>query len=187
MLERLLTSKARAKLLAHFLLNPGREFYVREVVRATGFNMNAVRRELKNLEGIELLKSSVRGNMKFYSVDESMPIFQELSSIVLKTEGVAKEIQGHLDDLGSIQCAFIYGSFARNDAGFKSDIDLFIIGMVDEDRLLESIRNIEEELAREVNYVIFSKEEFDERVKQGNTFITNVLKEPKLMILGRLP
>ena len=186
-MEKLLTSKSRAKLLALFLLSPGREFHVREIVRATDLNINAVRRELKNLEDIGLLRSSARGNMRFYSVDESMPIFQELSSIVLKTEGVAKEIKDHLDDLGSIQCAFIYGSFARNDANLKSDIDLFIIGMVDEDQLLESIRKIEVELAREVNYIVLAEEEFEERVKQGNAFIINVLKEPKIMILGRLP
>lgn len=187
MLERLITSKARVKLLTLFLLNPGREFYVREIVRATDLNINAVRRELINLEGIGLLKSAQKGNMKVYHSDNSMPIWQELTSIVLKTEGVAKEIKEHLDEIGSIQSAFIYGSFAQNDARLNSDIDLFIIGSIDEDRLLSSIRKIEGQLSREVNYVLFSKDEFDKRVEQGDPFVTNVLREPKIMISGKLP
>jgi hypothetical protein len=47
MLEALISSRARVKLLTLFLLNPENEFYIREIVRMTGGNINAVRRELQ--------------------------------------------------------------------------------------------------------------------------------------------
>jgi predicted nucleotidyltransferase len=153
----------------------------------TGLNINAVRRELGNLEEFGLLKSSVQGNMKVYAVDRSMAIWEELTSIVLKTEGIAREIKEHLDEIGSIKWAFIYGSYARNEARINSDIDLFIVGDVDEDQLLTHIRAVEAQLSREVHYVLFTDEEFKNRVDSGDSFVSNVLIEPRIAVVGDLP
>nr|QNO52415.1 hypothetical protein IAKEDICC_00037 [Methanosarcinales archaeon ANME-1 ERB6] len=66
MLQKLFTSKTRVKLLTLFMMNPKREMYVREIARNTEENLNTIRRELANLEGIGLLKSERRGNLKYY-------------------------------------------------------------------------------------------------------------------------
>jgi predicted transcriptional regulator len=66
MLQKLFTSKTRVKLLTLFIMNPGREMYIREIARTTRENINSIRRELTNLEGIGLLKSERRGNLKYY-------------------------------------------------------------------------------------------------------------------------
>jgi len=68
MLQKLFTSKTRVKLLTLFIMNPGREMYIREIARTTRENINSIRRELTNLEGIGLLKSERRGNLKYYYV-----------------------------------------------------------------------------------------------------------------------
>jgi len=60
MLQKLFTSKTRVKLLTLFMMNPGREMYVREIARSTEENINAIRRELANLEEMGLLKSKRR-------------------------------------------------------------------------------------------------------------------------------
>jgi predicted transcriptional regulator len=85
MLERLFSSRARVKLLELFLLRPEREVHVREICRRTGLNINAVRRELANLEEIGLLTSCRKGNALFYTVNIAFPIYQELVSIFLRT------------------------------------------------------------------------------------------------------
>ena len=83
-LERLFTSRTRVTLLELFLLHPEQEVHVREICRITNMNINAVRRELANLEEIGLLTSCTRGNARFYTVNIAFPIYQELVSIILK-------------------------------------------------------------------------------------------------------
>ena len=86
MLERIFSSQTRVKLLCLFLLHPEHEIHVREICRRTGLNINSVRRELANLEGIGLLRSHTRGNARFYTVNIAFPIYQELVGIFLKIE-----------------------------------------------------------------------------------------------------
>lgn len=159
--------------------------YVREIARITNENLNAVRRELANLEEIDLLKSERRGNSKYYVVNQKMPLYNELASIILKTEGVAKVLQDSLSGLG-IDTVFIYGSFASGKAGVESDIDLFIIGGINEEELIKRIREVEKRLSREINYVLFTAEEFKRRKKMKDPFVLNVLKEPKILFIGDL-
>ena len=140
MLERLIPSKTRVKLLTLFLLNPEREIYLREAQRMTGENLNAVRRELTNLEEIGLLTSTRRGNARYYVVNRDFPIYNELTAIILKTEGVAKVVREHLAGVGGVDTVFIFGSFASGKAGAASDIDLFVVGHVDEDLLMAAVR-----------------------------------------------
>ncbi len=187
MLERLITSTARVRLLELFLLNPDRKMYIREIARFTGLNLNAVRRELTNLEEFGLLASSTSGNTKTYAVNKENPILQELTMIVLKTEGVGKVLKENIESLGQIRCAFLYGSFAKNAARIDSDVDLFLIGKVDEDALEPLIRRSEERLQRDVNYVIFTVEEFKRRREQNDPFVSNVLAEPRIILIGEIP
>ncbi|NAS89893.1 hypothetical protein C4E24_09245 [ANME-1 cluster archaeon AG-394-G21] len=82
------------------------------------------------------MKSERRGNLKYYVVNKKMPIYNELACIILKTEGVAKELRDSLSEIG-VEMAFIYGSFANMKTGVDSDIAVFIIGDVDEIGVLE--------------------------------------------------
>ncbi len=186
MLVKLFTSKTRVKLLTLFLLNPETEMYVREIARRTDENTNAVRRELKNLEEIGLLTSARKGNLKYYTINKSMYIYAELMNIILKTEAVRKILTENLTKIGDIKTAFIYGSFATGSAGGKSDIDLFIIGHVHEDELIRCIEKLETQLSREINYVLFTPDELNERKRKKDPFVQNVLKEKKVMLIGEL-
>jgi predicted nucleotidyltransferase len=187
MLERLFTSKTRVKIITLFVLNPDREIHIREIMRLVQENVNAVRRELTNLEETGLLKSSRKGNMKQYILNKEMPLYEELASMVLKTEGVAKILKEHLNELGSIQTAFIYGSFASNHAQLSSDIDVFIIGNIKEKTLISTFHDLEKQLSREINYILLTPEEFSARKRKKDPFVINVIKEPKVMLQGDLP
>lgn len=186
MLGKLFTSKTRVKILTLFTMNPGKEMFVREISRATDENINAVRRELSNLEEIGLLMSEKKGNMKYYSVRKDFPIYEELKSIVLKTEGASKFLKDNLEEMKDIKLAFIYGSFARGEATAASDIDIFLVGNLDEDQLIREVLKLEKVLLRDVNYTLFSPEEFEGRIHAEDPFVLNVLREPKIMIIGDL-
>ena len=86
--------------------------------------------------------------------------------------------------LGNVRVTFIYGSTARGTELASSDIDLMVIGEVDLDALDGAIDSIEEELGRTVNYALFSAGEWQERVAQGHSFVTDVLTHEKVFLIG---
>lgn len=176
MLTRLFSSKVRVKLLALFLLHPGEEWFVREITRKTGENINSVRRELMNLEELGLLESRPRGNQKYYGVKTDFPLFEELARIMVKSCGIGDVLRERLEEVEGIARMFLYGSFAEGKFGPESDVDLFIIGEVDEMSLIEAVSAAEGCLGREVNYVLFTPEEFEKRIESGDPFVTHVLK-----------
>ena len=184
MLEALISSKVRVKLLTLFLLNPESEFYVREIVRMTGENINGVRRELANLESFGLLIGRRRGNQHYFTVNRDFFLYTDLQQLVLKTEGVARVIRENLSSLQNIECMFIYGSFARGTAGGRSDIDLFIVGDVNEEVLIPLVHTGERAINREINYTLMRGSEFAQRRETGDPFVKNVMGERKIMIIG---
>lgn len=184
MLEALIPSKARVKLLTLFLLNPESEFYIREIVRMTGENINGVRRELANLESFGLLIGRRRGNQHCFTVNRDFFLYTDLQQLVLKTEGVVRVIRENLSSLQNIECMFIYGSFARGTAGGRSDIDLFIVGDVNEEVLIPFVHTGERAINREINYTLMRGSEFAQRRETGDPFVKNVMGERKIMIIG---
>jgi predicted nucleotidyltransferase len=167
------------------MLNPGREYYVREIARMTEENTNAVRRELANLESFGLISGKKKGNQQYYTVNGDFFLYDDLQRIVLKTEGVARIISENLASLGgSIDCMFVYGSFANHSAGATSDIDLFIVGDVDENRVIPLVRTSEQVINREINYTLMRRNQFAQRKKTGDPFVKNVMDEPRIMISG---
>ena len=184
MLEAIISSGTRVKLLSLFLLNPEKEYYVREIVRITQENYNSVRRELANLEQFGLITGQKKGNQQYYSVNRSFFLYDELQKIVLKTEGIAGILRNRLGELGGIDCMFIYGSFAKGTAGAQSDLDLFIVGDISEDDLIPLVHAGEQAIKREINYTLMPAPEFSERKKTGDPFVKNVMDEQKIMITG---
>jgi len=186
MMREILGSRARVKLLTLFLLSPGERFYVRELARKTGENINSVRRELQRLERVGLLMSEREGNLNYYKVNQEAPIYEDLKRIFLKTEGIGRTIKDDLAKLGEIKTAFIYGSFAKGEERLGSDIDMIIVGEVEEEKLIGLVRRIEGRIGRQINYVLFTPAEFKNRKRKKDPFLTNVLKEPKIELVGTL-
>ena len=117
---------------------------------------SAVWKELARLEELGILGSEQRGNSKEYQVNNACSIAPELRSIILKTEGVGQVIREKLQEMGRVNEAFIYGSFASGEADARSDLDLMIVGEVELDKLAPVITTLEKELNRSINYVIYS-------------------------------
>jgi predicted transcriptional regulator len=184
MLEYIITSKTKRSLLKLLLTNPDTEFYVRDISRRIGEPLNAVRRELGYLEKAGLLKSRHAGNLKYYSVIKEFPIYSELKKIIYTTIGFGDYLAERFEDSKHIEMAFIYGSVARNEETAKSDVDLFVVGKIDEDELHELVSRIETDTGRIIHYTVMSKAEFQKRLKNNNPFIQRIMKEKKFMLKG---
>jgi len=184
MLERLFTSRVRVRLLTLFLTHPGETFYVRQIVRLTGETYNNVRQELQNLAQLGLILSERRANATYYQANVQHFLFPELKRIILKTEAVGDRLREALTGLRDIRVAFIYGSTAKGTESPSSDVDLMVIGEVDLDALDRAIDSIEEEIGRTVNYTLFRVEEWQKRVAQGHSFLTDVLTHDKIFVIG---
>lgn len=186
MLEKLLTSKTRVKILELLILNADSEFYLRETAKRVGISPAYVKRELENLQELNLVLQRKRGNMILFKINKNSPIFEELKSIFLKTESLGDFLKGNLQKLGEIKHALIYGSFARGVESKESDIDLLIIGSAKEEELLKTLRRVERKIGREVNYIIWSEKEFKERVNKKHHLLIDIIKNPVINLMGDL-
>jgi len=186
MLEYFITSKTKRSLLKLFLTNPERAFYTREIAKLTGEPLNAVRRELGYLEKAGLLESRREGNLKYFEVVKEFPFYPELKKIIYSTIGLGDYLRGRLKDSESIELAFIYGSVAKNQERERSDIDLFVVGQIEEEKLHKLVSDIEKEIGREINYTLMAKKEFDQRTERGEPFIKRIEREEKIVLKGNL-
>lgn len=179
-------SRLRQKLLTYFFTNPEANLYLREISSLLQEDAGNLSKELARLEKKGIFVSHARGNQKYFSLNKKYPLYREFRAVIFKTIGIEGSLKEIIRQIEGMDAAFIYGSFAQDKENATSDIDLFIIGEPDEDRLMEEIERIEKKLQREINYNIYSKKEFIERRKKKDSFILNILKGPKVMLKGRL-
>lgn len=186
MLERLFTSKTRVGILARFLLNSGSEYHIRGMAGMIHATPILVQRELKNLEQLGLLKKRRVGRMVLYRLDEGASIADELKRIFLKTEGLGAQLLAGISkkERKKIRFALIYGSFAKGVEVASSDIDLLVIGDVDEDAVLRSVMRTERETGRQVSLVLWTESEFLEKAGLGIPLIKELAETPVIMIVG---
>jgi predicted nucleotidyltransferase len=184
MLQKLMGSKTRAKILTLFIMNPKREYYTREIERELKSNFEAIRTELINLEKIGLLRSRVSGKQRYYSIKTEHALFPEFKSMILKTSGLGDVLKDAFKDTDKIDAAFIYGSYAKNAEDTESDIDLFVIGGISIKDLQAVISDIENKFQREINPTVYPQEELQDKLRAKNHFILSVLKEPKIFLKG---
>ena len=179
-------SKLREDLLTLYFTNTEKKYYLRELERMLKHSVANIRRELLRLEEAGLFLREDRGNQVYYYLNKSFPLFDELKSIIFKTSGVPQLLRNALASLKDkdIGYAFIYGSFAKKEEREDSDIDLLIVGKVNEDELIEKLNEIEQKLQREINYSIYSKEEFQTQKEKRNPFILDVIEGKKIFLIG---
>lgn len=183
MLERLFTSSTRVKILTEVLLNSDKEYHIRELSRIIGRSPIYVQKELKNLQALGLLVSRKKGNMVLYALDRDSAIADDLKRIFLKTEGVGNELLGNLDK-EKIQYALIYGSFAKGGETASSDIDLLVIGDIDEDLVLRAVSRTEKRIGRQINYIFWTPREFAQKARQRIPLLADILKTDVVMVIG---
>jgi len=184
MLEKLIISKVRVKILTLFLLNPGKIFYVRETVRKVKEEINAVRRELSHLEKAKMVRKERRANRLYYSFRADHPLYFELLEIINKVYGLGSGILKQKAKLGKIKFVMLSGAFARGKDRGSDDVDLLVVGNVVLPQLSQIVRAEEVRHDREINYTVMSEEEFEFRKKRRDPFVLKILSGSRIMIVG---
>lgn len=184
MFSDLITSKSRVKLLNVFLGNPNDMFHVRELVRRTGDEINAVRRELAFLEKKGILTKEPRANRVYYFLSKNYPFYFDLLRLGSKNIGLGAEILKNKVKLGKIKYAMFSGRFLRKMKDQPDEVDFLIVGNVVLPELALLIREEEKRLVAEINYTVMSEEEFDFRKKKRDPFIVSILSGSRVMLVG---
>jgi predicted nucleotidyltransferase len=183
-----LFSKVQQQVLGLLFVNAQRSFYTNEIVRFVDSGVGVVQRELEKLAGSGLITIKKIGNQKHYQANPDTPIFSDLRSIMLKTVGLADILRlALLPYSDKIQAAFIYGSIAEGRDTAKSDIDVLIIGKeLTYADIVDALSKGEMKLGRPVNPSIYSMEEMKRKLHEHNAFISRVLGQPKIFLIGSL-
>jgi len=175
----------RQGILAAALLDPSRSWSLSELARHLGVRPSSLQRELASLTEAEILLRERRGNRITYRANPDCPLYPELRGLVIKTAGLGDVIRAALaEHADRIRVAFIYGSIARAEARAISDIDLMVIGRLGLAELAPTLRPAEKRLGRPINPTIYSPEEFAEKLASRHHFLSTVMSEPKLWLLG---
>ena len=191
MLDKLITSKTRRKLLTIFLTNPGSKFYLRELSRKTNEQVNAVRKELNKLCDMGLLKTEKIANLHYYCVNREFALFNELRNIIIKTDPISSLISMALQNIkgelkANLTSVILFGSVARNEIREDSDIDFIVIckelpkGWRERDHIAIELEKTGFGFGRAVHIELLTENEFEFSVKEGAPLLFEVIANNKI-------
>lgn len=184
MLQDLIISKTRVKLLNLYLQNPGKIYHVRELVRQVNEEINAVRRELAHLEKHGFVSKETRGNRLYYEFKKDHPLYYDLLKLVARTSGLGGDVLKNKAKIGRIKFVMFSGRFVRGIKGEPDDIDILVVGTIVLPELALLVRSEEARRGTEINYTVMAPEEFEFRKKRHDPFIQKILSGSRLLIIG---
>jgi len=184
-LETLLGSRLRTKVLGWLFSRPDERYFVRQLTALIAEDSTNVSRELARLGKIGILISTTEGRQKYYQANRQSPLFDELHGLIVKTAGVADVLGAALaPSAGQIRVAFIFGSIARGDETRRSDIDVMIVGRISFEDAASLLSPAEKKLGREVNPVVYPVSEFKQKVREDRHFVRTVVESEKIFLIG---
>jgi len=158
MLDTLVTSKTRIKLLVKFFLNSTTRSYLRDLEAEFGESTNAIRQELNRFEEAGMLQSEIDGNKKIFFANTRHPLFGDIHSILLKYTGIDKVIENVLERIGGLEEAWLIGDFANGKD--SPVIDLALVGDgINVEALIGYIQKAEELSGRRIRHFILRTNE----------------------------
>lgn len=191
MLEHLFGSATRVKLLQLFFHAPHRAFFMRELARLTEIQLNAIRRELANLEKLKIIVPTKAGESteeevgtersKYFKLNSNFFLAEELRALLVKSKIL--EEQSFIDDIlkraGNIKLFLLSGSFVGDDEALT---DMLIVGDVKANVLARQIRDLEKFLGRQLRYTIMEEKEFLDRREIGDKFLYSIFESKNTVI-----
>ncbi len=184
MLQHIIPSKARRKILEFFFHHPGETYYLRRIVREVDEEVNAVKRELDILTEEKLLLRERRLNKVYFTLNKSYRLYDEFMRIFAKTSLLANLIQSNLSKIGKIKYIAVSTKFPKNLIIKDDEIYLLLVGVIVVIEVESLIKDVEKQFGRPVNYSAMTEEEFIFRKKNNDPFIWRFLKQPKIMLVG---
>lgn len=175
-----LKSNVRRQLLVYYFTNPTARLHVRDLAQRLDIDPSNLSKELRRLEHEGLFQSETSGRQKYFQLNRAYPLFEEVRGIVVKTAGAAPLIARSLKKVDGIEQAWLYGSFARNEQDAASDIDILIIGAPERTALARSVRNLEQQLGRQIGYTALTRKELDQRRACKDAFLETLWRNKRI-------
>lgn len=169
MLQELITSKTRVKILLKFFLNQQNSAYLRGLENDLHESSNAIRLELNKLEDLKLLKSFILGNKKFYKANTQHPLFPEIQSIVHKEVGIDTIVEEFKNKLKGLKAIFLNGSYAAGT--YSNIIDLILVGKnLDSNFINNLIENCEKKIKKRIRYITLEEIQLEKFFEDKNIY-----------------
>lgn len=184
MLDHIIPSKARRKILELFYHRPNENYYVRKVVREVGEEVNAVKRELDILTEEKLLLREKRLNKVYYTLNKNYIFYEEFLRIFAKTNYLSTLIYQNLSRIGKIKYIALSTKYPKNIEIKEDEIYLLFVGVIVVAEVEGLIAEAEKQYGRPINYTVMTEEELKYRKKNNDPFIWRFLKQPKIMLVG---
>lgn len=188
MIEQLLGSKTRVKLLQLFLANPNRSFYVREITRKIDEQINSVRRELSNLLNIGIIVADTTNNRLYYEVNQAYEFYEPLRAIFAadsKQHGPAVQNGGQKDELkalGNVDLLVYTGQFTRDE---RAGVDLLVVGSTNANAVQKFVTDLETKEGKELRYTVLSLSDFQYRRQVKDRFLSDIIAAKKQVIIDK--
>jgi len=202
MLNKLFGSTSRVKILKFLLSHPDEHFYIRQIAREIDLQLNSVRRELDNLQMFGILKTTkdpldIEGedvdvkktkisktDKKYYKVDKDFILFEEIKALFVKAHVLyEQEFAEKVLDVCKPKLMILTGLFVNVD---NASTDLLIVGNLDRDKLIATIKKLELEMGRELNYTIMDMKEYLYRRDITDVFLYKILEGKKMVVVDEL-
>lgn len=183
-LKDFMMSRVRVQLIELFYTQPSEMFYVRQITREINEEINAVRRELDRMISNGIIKKEERGNRLYYFLNPQYYYYQELLCMVAKSTGLGKKINKFKSKLGKLKYVMFSGKFAKHLSHAHDDVDMLIVGEIVLPEVQLLVAEEEKKRGREINFTVFSPEEFDFRKQRRDPFLTEILSGSRIMVLG---
>ena len=192
MLEHIFGSRTRVKLISLFLSSPDESLFVRELTRRIGTQINAVRRELANLEKFGFIVAGAGGEedakrpglkRKYYKLNAVYPLLPEIKALITKAQVLVEHrLDKELEQLGQIKYGALMGKFL----GQTAPVDLFLVGSVNGATLRKLLAKMEKALGQEINYTVMTLQEYTYRKDMMDKFLLKIVDAPKDVVVDRL-
>lgn len=157
-LDSIISSKTRIRILLRLFLNPSQRAYLRELSDEFDVSPSQVSYEISQLSKAELLKNQRNGRQIFYYANQDHPLFPELSSIVRKTMGVDHIVEKIVNKLGNLNQVFLVGDYAEGkDSGI---INLVLVGNIDKNTLHKKVEITEKHIDRKIRTLCLNIQEY---------------------------
>jgi len=158
MLESLITSKTRIKLMIKFFINSDTTAYLRNLSEEFGESTNGIRQELNRFEDAKLLESKTEQNKKVYQANTKHPYFKDMHRLLLKYVGIEEIVDNVVNHIGELEKGYIINDFAQGNPG--NILDLLLVGKnFDYEYINKLIRKAEESVSFKIRYIAVSPEE----------------------------
>jgi hypothetical protein len=156
MLEELITSKTRLRLLIKFFVSQANSGYLNGLANEMGESTNAIRKELNHLQGAGYLNKVKVDNKVEYKANIKHPLFDVLQKVVLKHLGLEDVVDNVLERMGDVEQIILVGDYAKgNDSGL---IEVFLIGQsLNMNYITQLEEKIENLIKRKVSFYLTSK------------------------------